>query len=140
VGDAPPDRDPEVGADSPDGLRLPRSSRIRSGGDIRSVFRRGKRRKTAHLDVFLYASPVARPRIGLVVAKHGHDSVERNRLKRRLREVARTSVLPRLWASGKPVDVLVRTRRGAYRATFAELQSELAGITEEICSGRAWSG
>ena len=99
------------------------------------MFKRGKRRRTAHLDVFLAASPVSRPRVGIVVGKHGHGSVERNKLKRRLKELARTAVLPGLWSTGRAVDLLVRARPNAYDATFAALSDEIGGVIESICSG-----
>ncbi len=61
----------------------------------------------------------------MIVPKHGHTIVERNRLKRRLREIVRTAVLPALDREAAPVDVLVRARPGAYRARFPRLREEL---------------
>jgi ribonuclease P protein component len=119
----------------PEGRRFPSSSRIRLSGDIRALFRRGKRRRTAHLDVFLAASPVSRPRVGVIVPKHGHENVERNKLKRRLKELGRTRVLPKLWERECRMDVLLRARREAYDAAFAELQDEVDAVIEEACSG-----
>jgi ribonuclease P protein component len=55
------------------------------------------------------------------VPKHKHTSVERNRLKRRLRELVRTELLPAL-RSGSPVDVVVRAGSDAYDASFEELR------------------
>ena len=123
---------------SREGSRYPPSSRIRRSDEIRTLFRRGKRRRTAHLDVFLAVSPVSRPRIGIVVAKHGHEVTDRNLLKRRLRELGRTRVLPTLWQAGCSLDVLMRTRPEAYAASFAELAGEIDGVVEEICSGQPW--
>lgn len=120
--------------EAPRGFRLPRSSRIRRGPEIRALMARGKRKKTAHLDVFFSASPVSHERWGAVVPKHGHDIVARNLLKRRLREIGRIEVLPRLREAGRRTDVLVRTRRSAYGASFERLRDELVEITEEICS------
>lgn len=60
--------------------------------------------------------------------------VERNRLKRRLREILRQQVLPRLDEAGLAVDVLVRARREAYGATFAALEEELVTWAEKRCS------
>ena len=117
------------------GARFPPASRIRHSSEIRALFMRGKRRRTAHLDVFLAASPASRPRVGIVVGKHGHGSVERNKLKRRLRELARTRVLPPLWHAQLQVDVLLRARREAYQASFLELGQEVDGVVEEACSG-----
>jgi ribonuclease P protein component len=86
------------------------------------------------LDVFDSASPVAHPRVGLIVPKHRRNSVERNRLKRRLREVLRLEVLPRLHDQEAAVDLLVRARREAYNATFDQLHDELTEFAE-----RKWS-
>lgn len=119
----------------PEGHRLPRAARIRKAEEIRAIFRRGKRRRTEHLDVFLAASPVSRPRLGLVVPKHRHEIVERNRLRRRLRDIGRTRVLPLLWEAGRDVDFMVRARREAYDASYETLLSELTRATEELCSG-----
>ncbi|MGD2070211.1 MAG: ribonuclease P protein component [Gemmatimonadota bacterium] len=120
---------------APEGFRLPRAARIRGTNEIRELFRRGKRRRTGHLDVFFAASPVARPRWGMVVPKHRREIVERNRLRRRLRHIGRSQVLPRLWEAGRSLDVLVRARREAYDAPYGVLEDELVGVTEELCSG-----
>lgn len=113
---------------------MPRSGRIRKTGEIRAILGRGKRKRTPNLDVFFSSSPVSRPRLGLIVPKHRHSIVERNRLKRRLREVGRTELLPRLWEEGLRLDVLVRARREAYGAGFRTLRKELCQVTEELCS------
>ena len=86
------------------------------------------------MDVFDSASPVAYPRVGVVVPKHRHNAVDRNRLKRRLREVLRLEVLPRLADQDAMMDVLVRARREAYNATFEQLHDELTEFVE-----RRWS-
>lgn len=116
-------------------MRLPRAARITASPDIRALFRRGKRRRTRHLDVFVSASPAAHSRLGLVVPKHRREIVERNLLKRRLREIGRTEVLPRLSECGRVLDVLIRARAEAYDAPYAELAEQLHQIAEELCSG-----
>lgn len=80
------------------------------------------------------ASPVSYSRAGVVVPRHRHRIVERNLVKRRLREILRRVVLPRLDAAGLSLDVLVRARREAYGASFAELESELRSWVEGRCS------
>jgi ribonuclease P protein component len=74
------------------------------------------------------------PRVGVVVPKHKRRIVERNRLKRRLRELLRLEVLPRLDAAQLTVDVLVRARPEAYGASYAMLRDELVRWVE-----RRWS-
>ncbi|MFW6206514.1 MAG: ribonuclease P protein component [Gemmatimonadota bacterium] len=115
------------------GQRFPSSARITKTAEIRRLFRRGKRKKTSHLDVFHAGSPVSHSRLALVVPKHGRDIVERNRLKRRLREIGRTDILPRLRSRGIAADVLIRARREAYEAVFGELKEELVEVTESLC-------
>lgn len=116
------------------GFRLPRTARITGSEEIRALFRRGKRRKTRHLDVFLASSPVAHSRLGVVVPKHRRRVADRNRLKRRLRELGRTRVLPRLQGCGLGLDVLIRARAEAYDASFQALLEETDRLMEAVCS------
>lgn len=69
----------------------------------------------------MLASPLRHPRVGFVVPKYGHSAVERNQLKRRLREIIRVQLLRTL----APVDVVIKTQRNAYHASFDTLASEL---------------
>jgi ribonuclease P protein component len=123
----------EPGRGEVEGQRLPKSARVRRTLEIRGLFKRGKRKRTQHLDVFFAASPVSLPRIGVLVPKHRHRIVERNLLKRRLKEIGRARVLPALRQAGRAVDVLVRARPEAYDASFDELRSELDVVTEGLC-------
>jgi len=118
----------------PGGHGFPRAVRITASEEIRALFRRGKRRRTRHLDAFFSPSPALHPRLGVVVPKHKRRIVERNRLKRRLREIGRTLVLPGLRACAAPVDLLLRARPEAYQASFEELREELTELVEELCS------
>jgi ribonuclease P protein component len=117
-----------------EGRRLPRERRITHGAEIRDILRRGKRSGTAHLDVFDSPSPVAHPRVGVIVPRHRHAIVERNVVKRRLREVLRREVLPRLIAADVASDILVRAKRDAYGVAYGELRDELVRWTERRCS------
>jgi ribonuclease P protein component len=100
---------------------FPRSHRLTRGAQLTLVLREGKRIRTEHLDLRIVASFLHHPRIGFIVPKHGRSIVERNQLKRRLREIVRQDVLWRI----PPVDMVVRTRADTYSATFASLQREL---------------
>lgn len=85
------------------------------------VLREGKRIRTEHLELRVIASLLHHPRVGFVVPKHGRSIVERNRLKRRLREIVRLNIL----RSIPPVDLIVRALPEAYFASFALLEREL---------------
>ena len=124
------------GAGAPGGFGLPSSSRITRADDIRVLLRRGRRMKTSHLDVFFLSSIEGCPRVGLVVPKHHRRVVDRNRVKRRLREICRRELLPRLKEAGIHPDLLIRARRDAYEASYRQLRRELLEVTEELCSGR----
>jgi ribonuclease P protein component len=88
---------------------------------LRLVLREGKRIRLEHLELRILASLRRHPRIGFIVPKHGRSIVERNQLKRRLREIVRLNVLMRI----APVDLIVRAWPEAYSATFAALQRDL---------------
>jgi ribonuclease P protein component len=94
------------------------------------VAREGKRIRTKHLEVRAVASLLHHPRVGFIVPKHTQGSVERNRLKRQLREIVRVDLLSRLGA----LDVVVRARAEAYDAPFGTLRSELFSAGERLLS------
>ena len=114
--------------------RLPRGARIRSSAEIRRLLVEGKRRRTSCLEVFVADSRAPHSRIGLIVPKLGRRIVDRNLLKRRLREIGRRQVLPGLQAAGKQVDILIRARAGAYGADFDTLSREAGEAVEGLCS------
>lgn len=119
-----------TGAPEQRGRRYPRVRRITRGAEIRSLFKRGKRSRTPHLDVLVAESPASFSRVGLVVPRHGHSAVERNLVKRRLREALRREVLPRLDQRSLSLDVIVRARREGYDAPYAVLAAELVQWTD----------
>jgi ribonuclease P protein component len=95
---------------------------------LRDVLREGKRIRTEHVELRVVASLLRHPRIGFIVPKHGRSIVERNQLKRRLREIVRLNVLKRI----PPVDMIVRAQPAAYDASFAALEQELLRGRERI--------
>jgi ribonuclease P protein component len=88
------------------------------------VRREGKRFRTPRLEVRYVASLSLLPRVGIIVPRHGQTAVSRNRVKRRLREMVRTAVLPAL-ASLPPLHVVVRATPEAYGADPATLAADL---------------
>ena len=71
--------------------------------------------------------------MGLIVPKLKQTSVSRNRLKRRLRELARVHVSP----ARLPVDVVIRVRSETYVATFDELHAEIRTVVAQLTR---WAG
>jgi len=105
------------------------------------MFREGRRRSSGSLETYLRRTPGdGGPRIGVVVPRHGHTIVDRNRLRRRLRELLRTEWLAAARDREPGVDLLVRARRSAYDRTFPELRAELDDCVETFGSPVPASG
>jgi ribonuclease P protein component len=66
--------------------------------------------------------------VGIIVPRHGHSAVERNRLKRRLREIVRQDVLP----TEQSMDLIVRTAPAAYSVPFTDLRTEMEGALRRL--------
>src|SRR4051812_29992615 len=111
-----------------DRARFPRPLRLTRKSDLEAVFREGKRIRSRYLDIRSLASPLGHPRVGVVVPRFGHTAVDRNKLKRRLREIVRTQLLPSLPA----VDLVIRSRPAAYTASAAVLATELANARTAV--------
>ena len=90
--------------------------------------RAGRRLRTEHLEVRTVASLLSHVRLAVIVGKHRHTIVERNRLRRRLRELARVKLIPQ--QSG--MDVVIRSLPNAYNATFAALMKEVDEIGRQL--------
>ena len=75
--------------------------------------------------------------------RHHHSAVDRNKLKRRLKELARIELLPALRVSDGPndgahdgTDVAIRARREAYGAAFDALRLDIVTIRDRTQSTR----
>jgi ribonuclease P protein component len=65
------------------------------------------------------------------VAKYGQTVVKRNRLRRRLRELVRVLLIPKL--SG--LDLVIRALPSAYAADFKELAGEVEQLQLQLTTG-----
>jgi ribonuclease P protein component len=69
-----------------------------------------------------------------VVPRHLHSAVDRNRLKRRLRELVRIELLPVL--NDRPsTDIAIRARRESYTVEFASLRDDIMSVAALLTSG-----
>lgn len=84
--------------------------------------------QTEHLEARASASLLLHPRVGVVVPKYRHTIVSRNRVRRRLRELARLRLLPTLGN----VDLLLRAKPPAYATTFEQLASDVEAISRWV--------
>lgn len=60
--------------------------------------------------------------------RYSESAVDRNRLKRRLRELVRTRLLP----TAPLVDVVIRARPEAYGTAFDALEADVARVVNHL--------
>lgn len=121
--------------------RFPRTARLLRHADFENVYKQGRRHFSASMTVFYW--PRLAPnsedgpglRIGFTVGRVLGGAVERNRMKRRLREAVRIS-LP---ACGVAADVVINPKKSLLRAEFSGVVSEVArafAVIEQKLSSR----
>jgi ribonuclease P protein component len=71
---------------------------------------------------------LAGPRIGFTVGKALGGAVQRNRIKRRLREAVRLNV----FSLNAPADIVINPKRSALAADFSDLEAEVAKAFQVI--------
>jgi ribonuclease P protein component len=98
-----------------------KENRLASEADFRRVRNEGRSWAHPFLVVHARRSESPRFRAGIVVGKRCGGAVERNRIRRRIRELlrARMSGLPPGW------DLVLTARQASARATFVELGAAL---------------
>src|SRR6202049_4911553 len=105
------------------------SMRLLRHGDVERVYKKGRRHFAAHMTVFyLLREQGEGLRVGFTVGRVLGGAVERNRMKRRLRESVRLR-----WPDVRiPVDVVVNPKKSVLKLEFAELENEIARAFEVI--------
>jgi ribonuclease P protein component len=89
-------------------VRLPKAARLRRRREFLAVQQRGTRLHSDDVVVLGLRTGGTRPRIGITVSSKIASAVERNRVKRWVREAFRTVA-----ADLPPLDLVVVARRGA---------------------------
>lgn len=107
---------------------MARGARLTRHADLAACWNDGRRAHTRYVELAWLPSAAGRPRIGIIVPRFQHTAVARNRVRRRLREIARRGPLAGL----PPVDLVVRARRPAYTAAFAALRADLTDALTHI--------
>jgi ribonuclease P protein component len=108
--------------------------RLRKHADYQLVYKAGRKQFSKQIAYFHALRPADRrsdtpgPRIGLTVPKALGKAVDRNRIKRRMREAVRAA-LPLL---SSPVDVILHPRRSVIALDFTLLKREVAQIFRSV--------
>src|SRR5215469_12122281 len=125
-------RAPNRSTDSPgpgSGPGFPRSLRLLRHADFERVYKQGRRHFAAHMTVFYLRRAMGEGlRVGFTVGRVLGGAVDRNRMKRRLREAVR---LHRPAQCG-PVHVVINPKKSLLAADFSEIGKEIARAFEII--------
>jgi ribonuclease P protein component len=104
--------------------RFRRSQRLRDGRDFAHVRARGERRTSEPFLVQWEARGLGESRLGLAVSRRVGSSVQRNRLKRQIREWFRHE----RHRFRRPVDLVVVPRAPATRLSSAQVAAALGAL------------
>jgi ribonuclease P protein component len=112
--------------------RFPRTARLLRHADFERVYKQGRRHFSASMTVFYWPRPEAvvelakaRPeglRVGFTVGRALGGAVQRNRMKRRLREAVRMT-RP---AQGVSADVVINPKKSLLTNDFAAVVNEVS--------------
>ena len=112
--------------------KFPKKRRLLRHADFEQVYKQGRRHFAAHMTVFYLRRNVGDTpqglRVGFTVGRVLGGAVERNRMKRRLREAVRLSGFP----PEVSADVVINPKRSLLGADFAEVRNEVARAFQVI--------
>ena len=113
-------------------LKFPKKRRLLRHADFEQVYKLGRRHFAAHMTVFyLRRNDREGPqglRVGFTVGRVLGGAVQRNRMKRRLREAVRLSGFP----PEVSADVVINPKRTLLGADFGEVRNEVARAFQVI--------
>ena len=116
------------------------SNRLRKHSDFQRIYKESRKQFSKQISYFFSLRPLlgpdgtplrgtgTQPRVGLTVGKVMGKAVDRNRIKRRLREAVRKH----LTLLRVPVDVILHPRRSVIDYDFVLLEREVAHIFRTI--------
>jgi ribonuclease P protein component len=117
------------GIERPTAKSFPRSARLLRHADFERVYKQGKRHFSASMTVFYLSRQESKAnieivpglRVGFTVGRALGGAVQRNRMKRRLREAVRlTRPVP-----GPPADVVINPKKALLSTDFDAVLNEV---------------
>jgi ribonuclease P protein component len=124
---ADPKRGPDQAAERKS-AKFPRSARLLKHADFDRVYKQGQRQFSSHMTVLYLRQASGEARVGFTVGRVLGGAVDRNRIKRRLREAVRQhrSLL------AIPVDVVINPKKSVLKMEFSELVEEMRRAFEQV--------
>ena len=107
---------------------LPKSARLLRTGEYRKVYAEGRRRNLGILVAFSRMTGDQPSRVGMAVSRAFGGAVERNRLKRRLREAFRRHRAE----LGPGWDIVFHPRTQAKEAKYSDIEAVVRGFFEML--------
>lgn len=101
--------------------RFQKSSRVILSTDYQAAQRRGRRLRSAHLTILVLPTQREQARLGMAVSRKVGKSHDRQRLRRRIRELFRRQLVP----IQPCADHIVIARPGAAELEFDALREEM---------------
>ena len=110
------------------GMGFPRAARLLKHADFDRVYQQGRRHFSPHMTVFFLRQAEGGARVGFTVGRVLGGAVQRNRIKRRLREAVR---LRRSTLKGA-VDVVINPKKSVLTLGFAVVLEEVGRAFDMI--------
>jgi ribonuclease P protein component len=115
-----------------------KASKLLRHADFQRVYKQGRRHFAAHMTVFYLRrkdedDDATGPRVGFTVGRVLGGAVQRNRIKRRLREAVRHNLASLALA----VDVVINPKKSALVAEFSILNDQLARAFQVIAENES---
>lgn len=107
---------------------FPRASRLCSRRLFLEIYERGQRVNGRHFVLFGLPGATSRTRLGITATKKFGQAVARNRVKRVVREIFRTS----RGDADAPVDLVVNVKATAREQDYARLEADLLARLAEL--------
>jgi ribonuclease P protein component len=126
----PPIRNPQASTAEPRGYAFGRGSRLLRHADFQRVYETGHRQFSTHMTFFylLGESAPYRAHVGFTVGRVLGPAVQRNRIRRRMRDAVRHNLpaLDHALAGRKlSAEVVINPKKGALQAEIAQLRAEV---------------
>jgi ribonuclease P protein component len=108
--------------------------RLHARREFTRAYEQGRKLHGRYLTVFVFRTDRPVARLGVTVTRKFGDAVTRNRAKRQLREIFRTSALP------PGLDIVIVPKREYADASYADLAADLRAVLSRRERGRVPPG